>query len=317
VDDLIATIPTCIGVAIDPERPCDLTLRYAAFLAAWHGAELAVLTAGPVQGTAAAALEEVAGRLGELAAGLEPDNGRRGGRAYRLRPYGGEIRLARRSSTAAPASTSVPDALRASAAAEGVELLVVPRGVCWGGALFPLESVAERVSRSSPVPVLVAPETGAPIAVGPRPTIVVPALTADTASTCLGWAFSFSDRLDGRVAVVPAAGEERAVLARLRRALERLRPDLVVAPRLEREVGGTPALAHVLAGLVRSAPCPVLVVPPRVETSRPASRGSRPARASGDRSRGADAGSSPTSVRWHLRTARIERRPTDGRRVGR
>lgn len=317
MDEFLDRGPTCIGVAIDPGKPCELALRYAAFLAAWHGAELVLITSSPVQGREAVALEGAARRLGELAAGLEPEpGGRDGTRAFRLRPAGCEVRRVRADSTRALGTASVPVALRAAAEAEGVDLLVMPRGVCWAGALYPLESVAERVVRASEVPVLIVPETGARGSVGPRPTVVVPAIATDRVRGCLDRAFSFSDRLEGRVAVVPAGGDGYAALRRLRRALVRLGTDLVVTAAEARRVGGTRTLSHVVAGLVRTAPCPVLVLPlpwaAAAHADGPAPRTARQGGSESDRT-----GSSPTSVRWHLRTSSVQRRPTDERRVTR
>jgi nucleotide-binding universal stress UspA family protein len=309
--------PQCIGVAIDPVKPCEPALRYASFLAAWHGAELVLLTAGPVEGAAADALGEAAGRLAELAAGLEPEPGwRAGATAYRLRPFGGGPGRRQPRTTEMPARSPVAEALRAAARSQDVDLLVVPRGVCWSGALYPLESIAERLALGSSVPVLAVPETGSPAVVGPRPTIVVPALSAESAPACLRWAFSFSDRLEGRVAVVPAGGDAAAALVRLRRALGRIRTDLVVTTAEERDAAGARRLSHVVAGLLRTAPCPVLVLPPRRRAAmpEPGDDGTCPPPR---RPRSTGAGSSPTSVRWHLRTCRVERRPTDGWMAGR
>ncbi len=317
MDGIVDRGPECIGVAIDPGKPCELALRYASFLAAWHGAELVLLTAGPVEGAGAAAVGEAAGRLAELAAGLEPEPGwRPGATAYRLRPFGVDPGRRQPRTTELPARAPAAEALRAAARNEDVDLLVVPRGVCWAGALYPLESIAERLALGTSVPVLAVPETGSPGVVAPRPTIVVPALSAENAPACLSWAFSFSDRLEGRVAVVPAGGDAAAALERLRRALGRIRTDLVVTTAEERDVAGARRLSHVVAGLLRTAPCPVLVLPPGYRAAPPepvADRTCPPLR----RPRSTGAGSSPTSVRWHLRTSRVERRPTDGRMAGR
>lgn len=311
----VTASPTCVGVALDPGKPCEAALRYGAFLAAWHGAELVVLTAGSSEGSPAISLADVVQRLEELAAGFEVGpTSSSGGGSPRLRPVGREPRQRRAPANGAPGPFSVAGMLHAAAHAEGADFLVLPRGVCWAEGLYLMESVAERVILDATVPALVVPETRARATVGMRPTIVVPALAPATVGWCLTWAFSFADRLDGRVAVVPAADEPGAALVRLRRALGRLAPDLLILPVDERTVAGSRALSHVVAGLVRTAPCPVLVLPSTVPgvPARPGSRASL--MTPGDPR--ASAESTTTSVRWHVRSSSVRRLREDSPGVG-
>lgn len=314
----VAASPTCVGVALDPGKPCETALRYGAFLAAWHGADLVVLTTGPVDGSRAVSLTDAALRLRELAAGFElGTHSRRDGSSPRLRPVGREARQRRTAPNGPSGRYSVAAALRATARTEGADLLVLPRGVCWAGELYLMESVAERVILGASVPALVVPDTGTHARVGTRPTIVVPALAPNTIGRCLTWAFSFADRLEGRVAVVPAADEPGVALVRLRRVLARLAPDLLVVPAQARSVAGSPALSHVVAGLVRTAPCPVLVLPPSMPgRSAGALKVAEPSvtRPAGTRT---PAAWPARSVLWHVRRSAVELRREDSPGLGR
>ncbi len=271
-----ASWPGRIMVAIEPGGEGTGPVRLADVLAASYGSELLTLTVP------------------------DPEVGRL------LRP---------------PWSAGAPRALCRAARRADADLLVIGRGVGWADRLYLLESVAERVAAAAVLPVLVVPESEVATRVPSRPTILVAAPAGATSPACLDWGRSLAQRLSGRVEVVGIEDEGRpSALEGLRTAATRFDASLIVLSPLpglrSRQPPGTLSrLSLVAAGLCRTAPCPVLLVPATRRIHRPLA-GLALETDAAEAEVGSVGGASPTPVRWHLRTRPVQRRPTDSEAPG-
>jgi nucleotide-binding universal stress UspA family protein len=307
-------LPGRIGIGIDPHAPADAALRFGAFLAGAYGAELVLVAAGDPSGAHEVAVEAAASRLSGLAAGLTPGGVPRGRSGYRyLHPFGVEWPPSRASHGTGPERASVPETLRQAVRRNDLDLLVLPRGVRWAERLYLMESVAERVAAHSHTPVLAVPDSGREPRVGPRPTVVVVERPGGFSPEARMWARSLAERLSARVTVAVAGLEGAGSLETVRTLARRTRADLIVMESLPREARGRRSLPHVAAGLLRTAACPVLLLPIQAPRERPVRLAKRAARRTATLWGIEAAGSSPTVPRWHIRTSTIQRLPTDSR----
>lgn len=265
-----AVLPARIALAVDPSDPARPGLRHACFLASATGADLVLLPIGTTRGDG----DAYRSRDGDTAAELAAAARRMASVPIRVRvPAALPVDDARghrprgRSRGRVPGArpSSVVRSILSRTRRAGAQVLVMPRGERWAGALYLLQSVAERVIARASLPVLVVPDRSdrdrATVAPDPRILLLEP---RDPGSRleCLRWAAVLAHPLEATV-LSARPGAEPPAGHGLRTFIGRHGADLVVV------AGGEPGWGGGAAGLpsdlvsaaVRTAPCPVLVVP--------------------------------------------------------
>lgn len=296
-------MPTCLALAVDPSDPDRPGLRHACFLASASGAELVVLVIGSTRTgegqdeDAAAELLAAARRMASVPVRVRVPPALPAGAE---RAHGPPARSRTGDCGARP--PGVERRILAPAGRAGARLLVMPRGERWSGALYLLLSVAERVIDGASFPVLVVPDRDdrarLTVAAQPRILMLEPG-DGPSSVECFLWAAGLARPLEGAV-LTASPGPEAREGDGLPSLVARHGADLVVVPRDGPDRGGPGArsLSGLASAAVRTAPCPVLVVPRSRQAAGSALAGRGPL---------------PTARRRTLRTGTVEARPTDGR----